>query len=250
MDAAAYVGPWPFRAIEGTVSELVSMMRSNRVRQAVVSPLDGFFYTDPGPANERLRRRVGGRRNLWAAPVLNLRMADWEDQLEALAERRRVRAVRLAPGFHGYTVAEAGKAVEAAAAHRLTSVVQIRMEDERHHRPLARPLTASLGDVVALAAGAPGARVVAAAARLAEVLEQAEHIPQLKNLWVDTSHLDGLGCMKEACNAVGARRLLFSTNWPFFYARSALLKMEEAEVRARDVEAVMGGNARAAFGLG
>jgi len=82
------------------------------------------------------------------------------------------------------------------------------------------------------------------------VLGDAEHIRQLKNLWLDVSHLDGLECVKQARDAVGARRLVFSTCWPFFYARSAVLKVDEAELSARDKAGIMMGNAEAAFGLG
>ena len=250
VDAAAYVGAWPFRSIEGTVADLAGMMRANLVKQAVVSPLDGFFYTDPGPANRRLLRRLAGRRRIWGAPIISLRMADWRAQLEALAEKRQVRAVRLAPAFHGYKVAEAQEAAELAAKHGLTVVVQMRVEDERHHPPFVKLPGVALGDVVALAAAAPRARVVASAARLGEVLGDAEHIRQLKNLWLDVSHLDGLECVKQARDAVGARRLVFATCWPFFYARSAVLKVDEAELSARDKAGIMMGNAEAAFGLG
>jgi predicted TIM-barrel fold metal-dependent hydrolase len=69
-------------------------------------------------------------------------------------------------------------------------------------------------------------------------------------LWVDTSHLDGLDCVRQAVGAAGPRRLLFATCWPFFYAESAALKFGEAQLSTRDARAVMEGNARAAFGLG
>ena len=250
VDAAAYVGQWPFRPIEGTIADLTSTMRSNRVKQAIVSPLAGLFHADPGPANARLLRRLAGRRRLWAAPVISLRMADWSDQMETLAGKRQVRAVRLAPSFHGYTVAEAGEAAELAGELGLAVVVQLRMEDERHLPPFMTLPQVPLDDVVALAAAAPRARVVASAARLGEVANDAEHIRQLRNLWLDVSHFDGLECIRQARDAVGARRLLFSSCWPFFYARSAVMKVEEAEVAARDREAMMEGNARAAFGIG
>ncbi len=91
--------------------------------------------------------------------------------------------------------------------------------------------------------------MVASGARLGEVIDDAQHIRQLKNLWLDLSHLDGLGCVKKARDAAGARKLLFATCWPFFYARSAMLKVEEAELSARDRAGIMGGNAEAAFRL-
>lgn len=249
VDAAAYVGRWPFRPIEVTVADLVGTMRAGRVKQAVVSPLEAFFHSDPGPANERLLRRLAGRRRIWAAPIVSLRMADWREQIGGLAEKRRVRALRLAPAFHGYKVSEATEAAELAAEQGLAVVVHIRMGDERRHPAFLKLPEVELGDVVALAAAAPRARVVASGARLQEMRNDAEHICQLSNLWLDMSHLDGLECVKEARNVLGARRLLFATCWPLFYARSATLKVEEAEISARDKAGIMEGNAEVAFGL-
>jgi hypothetical protein len=250
IDTAAYLGPWPYRPIQGTMAGLGAMLRANGIQRALVSPLEGFFYTDPEPANERLLRRLSGKRRLFAAPVLNLRMAHWEDQMEALAGRAQVKAVRLAPGFHGYRAADAQEAAEAAAELGLALIVQLRVQDERSHPPMMKVQPVALDDVLALAAATPGARIIAAAARLGEISEQWAHIRQLKNLWLDISHLDGLDCIKRARDAAGARRLVFSTCWPFFYARSAVLKLEEAEIPPRQLDAIREANARAALALG
>lgn len=247
VDAAVYLGSWPFRALEGTVGGLSRLTRTNRINHALVSQFEGLFHTDPASANARLLKSIEGKRALWAAPVLNLRMPDWEHHLTALAEHPQVRALRLAPGFHGYPVADARPAILRAAELERATIVQVRFQDERHHPPVSHMQPAPMDDVVALAAACPRARVVASGARLRDILDQAQHIQQLRNLWMDTSHLDGLACVKDACAAVGAKRLLFSTCWPFFYARSAFLKVEEAEIPEREREAIMGRNAEPIF---
>ena len=101
-----------------------------------------------------------------------------------------------------------------------------------------------LAEVAELAKVARRARVVAAAARTVEIAGQAEAIRAARNLWLDISHLDGLDCIKSTCSAVGARRLLFATSYPFFYARSAVLKVQEAQLPVREAGALMAGNAR------
>jgi len=243
IDAAVYLGCWPFRPIEGTVGRLSRLMRASRVTHALVSQFESFFHTDPASANERLLKTLEGKRSLWAAPAINVRMPHWEHHLTALAEHPQVRAVRLAPGFHGYPVADARPVILRAAELGRAAIVQVRFQDERHHPPVSNMQPAPMDDVVALAAACPRARVVASGARLRDMVDQAEHIQQLRNLWMDISHLDGLACVKEACAAVGAKRLVFSTCWPFFYARSGFLKVEEAEIPARDREGIMGRNA-------
>jgi predicted TIM-barrel fold metal-dependent hydrolase len=233
------------------------MMSADGIEQAVVSPFEGLFYPDPEPANAALLRQLAGRRNpwastrasLWAAPILNPVMADWQAQLGALAGSPQVRAIRLAPTFHGYEVRLCAEVAKAAARRGLALIVQVRMEDERHHSPILNLPPASVKEVVAMAAGVPRARIVVSAARLPEVLEVADQAKRLNNIWFDISHFDGLGCIQRACRAVGGKRLLFSTSWPFFYARSAVLKVEEAEMTARERRAAFEGNARLAFAL-
>lgn len=249
VDAAAYLGAWPFRGnLEGTTAGLLATMKEIGVEHALVSPLPALFHLDPTPANDKLLRQVGGRRNLWAVPVVNPRGADATAQVARLAQLGKVRGVRLAPSLQGYPPAQARPVVEAAAGHGLAVVVQLRMQDERSH-PVA--FQVPLAEAAALAASVPKARVVVAAARMGEIenREMAARLRQLRNLWVDISHLDGLGCIARARAAVGARKLLFATSWPFFYARSALLKTEEANLPRPHLAAVMGGNAAKAFAL-
>lgn len=251
MDAAAYLGAWPFRNVEGTIRGLLAAMRELEVGHALVSPMPALFYIDPEPANDELLRRLRGRPALWAAPVVNLRLANAGRYVEQLAQHPQVRAVRLAPGFHGYPAAQVGDTLRALADHDLTAVIQLRVQDERSHPPTSFIPPVAIEEVIALAESVPAARVVVAAPRQGEVEDsaRAERIRALQNLWLDISHLDGVGSIRRAREAVGVERLLFATCWPFFYARSALLKVEEAELPAQETERVMGGNAAQAFRL-
>jgi len=69
VDAAVYLGAWPFRTLEGTTRGLSRMMDEHSIGQAVVSPLDGLFHDDPDAANRRVLRQMRGRVHLHAAPI-------------------------------------------------------------------------------------------------------------------------------------------------------------------------------------
>ena len=250
IDAAAYLGPWPFRPIEGKAAGLSRMMRETGVSAAVVSPLDGLFHQDPEAPNDRLLGRMRRSNNWFAAPIVNLRMANWKQRIARYAAQPQVKAVRLAPTFHGYQLGEARQLAQWASECGLAVAVQLRMLDERFHPVFLELPPTPLADVVSIAGGTPAVRWVVSAARLHETLTLAEQIGQLANLWLDTSHIDGLDCMRRACDAVGAERLLFSTCWPFFYARSAFLKVEEAELSEQQTARIVIENATKAFALG
>lgn len=248
-DAAAYLGDWPFRNLGGTVRDLTRMMAANGITHALVSPLQGFFYRDPAPANARLLRDLRGRDNLFAAPILSPYLANSREQVARLSAHPQVRAIRLAPGFHGYEPALARPLVEAAAAHRLPVIVQTKFQDRRHHPSVSHMPEVPLGQVLDLAASLPRARLVVAAAHFVELAREAERIRALPNLWLDLSHLDGLECIARSAQAVGARKLLFATCWPFFYPASARLKVAEARLPARTEAGVLGVHAGRVFGV-
>ncbi len=241
VDICTFLGRWPFRPLRGTAAGLARVMRRNGIDRALASPFEGLFYADPEPANEELLRALRGRRRLWAAPIINPAAPDWREQMSRLARNRQVRAFRVAPTFHGYETGLCAEAAREAARLGRALMVQVRLEDERHHSPILDLPAAPVGEITALAAAAPGARIVVSAARLDEVLEAAPQVKGRRNLWFDLSHLDGLDCIRDARRAVGARRLAFSTAWPFFYARSSVLKVEEAQLGPREAEALWGG---------
>ena len=273
LDAAAYLGSWPFRAVEGTTRGLSGMMQELGLDHALVSSLPALFHADPEPANRDLLRRLSptrqsrygdgakNRPELWAAPAVNLHMADAAGYISRLARDPKVRAVQLAPGFHGYATSQTSagcaataqpleEVVAAVADAGLAAVIQLRMQDERSHPPTTSIPPVPIEEAIALAERVPTARIVVAAARQGELENRshAERIRALPNLWLTTTHLDGVGCIRRACDAVGVERLLFGTCWPFFYAKSALLKAEEAELSGTESDLLMGGNARKAFG--
>jgi len=250
VDAAAYLGPWPFRNIEGTTRGLSAMMAELGLDAALVSPMPAFFHADPADANERMLRQVKGRQGLWAAPIVNLRLANATRYIEELARNPQVRAVRLAPGFHTYPVPQEREALAVLAQRDLAAIIQLRMQDERSHPATTFIPPAPVDEVIDLAESVPAARVVIAAARSGEIDgERGARIRELPNLWVDISHIDGMSCLGRAREAVGASRLLLATSWPFFYARSALLKTQEEGLQAEDAAMIVGGNAEKVFAL-
>ena len=112
-------------------------------------------------------------------------------------------------------------------------IVQTKFQDRRHHPSVSNMPEVPLDQVLDLAASLPKARLVVAAAHFVELTREAERIKALPNLWLDLSHLDGLECLARSVQAVGARKLLFATCWPFFYAASAWLKVADKRGRPR-----------------
>ena len=58
IDSAAYLGPWPFRQVEGTLPGLTAMLHELGLDGALLSPLPALFHTDPADANRQFLRKL------------------------------------------------------------------------------------------------------------------------------------------------------------------------------------------------
>jgi predicted TIM-barrel fold metal-dependent hydrolase len=134
------------------------------------------------------------------------------------------------------------------ARRRLPLLVQIRMEDERVQAPALRVPPVPVADVVALAGRFPHLSIVALGTYSREVVDLLRQSPRV---WADVSFLDGMdavGVLVRKHRAF-AKRLLLGSHSPLFYAQSAVLKVQTAEVTSVVRRGILGGNARTMLGL-
>ena len=159
-------------------------------------------------------------------------------------------AVKILPSYHSYSLAGANVAALAAelAERRLPLLVQMRMEDERVQSPAFRVPPVPVDEVVALARRNPGLSIVALGTYVAEAVTLLRQTPQVR---VEVSFLDGLDVVGTLVrkNRAYARRLLLGSHSPLFYAQSAVLKVQTAEITAAVRQAILGENARKMLGL-
>lgn len=133
IDSNVFLGPWPFAPIpEPSPASLQRQLKAAGIGRALVSPLAAVFQPDPMPANRRLFAALGRQEALVPVPVINLALANWEEQLdECLAHG--VPAVRLLPNYHNYRLTHARVDAFMAGLDRtkLRLIVNVRLQDER-----------------------------------------------------------------------------------------------------------------------
>jgi len=250
IDANAYLGDWPFRALRRrTPGALRRALGAVGITRAAVSPLAAIFRQECQSANTEMLRALGRSRDFFLpALALNPGYPGWEDDLEAAVAARAV-GVRLFPNYHAYGLGDdaARAAVTRATEAGLAVFISLRMQDERHHHPRMMAPAAPANEVAALAQAAPGARIVACMARYGEAEALLAGNPSSSDptgVWLDLSGVQGpVGCVDLLARRFGAGRLLMGTGAPLQYPLPAVAKIHSSELAAAERDRILGGNA-------
>lgn len=246
VDCNASLGHWPFRRLRDTdPAAFVALMDRYGIAQAWVAPFEALLYKLVGEANEALERSVAGLEDrLVQMGVVNPAFPGWEDDL-ARCRDRGLPGLRLYPSYHGYALDEepAVRMLEQVAEAGGVVQVVVRMQDERHHHPLAMVPPVDLTPLRELAGRFPGVPIVVLNAGNAEIQGvSAGGCPA--NVMFDISHVEGVGGVGILAAQIGVEHLVFGTHSPYLYTESAFLKLHEADLTAPERESILGEAAR------
>ncbi|MGH9325916.1 MAG: amidohydrolase family protein [Terriglobia bacterium] len=244
---------WPFRRLIGDhPAELVRQLRWKGVIQAWASSYEALLCRDVAGVNIRLVAacREHGEGFLVPFGCVNPKSPDWEEDLRRCHEIHHMAGIRLHPGYHGYTLADAdfAKLLSEAANRHLVVQVALSMEDPRTQFPLMKVPPVDPAPLIDLIPRIPNLRLVLLnaqhsgppyGARIPSAIEQAN------NIYFDIAMNEGVVGLARLIAATSSSRVLFGSHYPFFYFESALLKIQGAGLPEDQANAVLEGNARA-----
>ena len=249
FDANTWTGRWPFAFLDAhTPRTLNARLAQHGIRRALVSSLDAVFAPSPGQANRELRRTTRGVKGLVPIPVINPALADWREELEAVASDSRVSAVRLLPAYHNYRLSN--RMVDELAVElvrrRLRLIVQVRLIDERHeyHALTIKPVRGV--DLAALLKRHAKLPVLASGLLRSEILPL---LPKHPNLLADLSLAEWHETMRHLLAKVSPRQLAFASHTPFLITAAARAKLDTSGVPAGKLSAIAAGNLQRWLGL-
>jgi predicted TIM-barrel fold metal-dependent hydrolase len=250
IDVNAYLGHFAFRRLRyNTAADLLRLMDSKRIDQAVVSSASAITYRNPQAGNEDLAAEVAHHRDrLIPYAVINPFYAGWRDDLKICREEFGMSGLRLYPKWHNYSLADPHclDLVHRAAEHSLVVSIPIRVEDVRQRSWLVDVPEVPLAEIVSLVQACPTARFV-----LLNGLQfvttplgrKGSGLPS--NYLIEISRMDSLLANEigQLVANLGAERLVFGTGMPFHYPDPALLKLEVLEASPEDKEKIAWRNA-------
>lgn len=232
IDTNAYLGTWPFALTPvRTPTQLARHFAASGIQRALVSPLDAIFHPDPMPANRRLLTACRRAPQLIPVPILNLRLANWREQL-AEAATAGVRAVKLTPNYHDYTLAAPAvtEFVAALAKTKLKLIINVRLEDERHRYFGLKIVGLPVADVTAFLRKHPGIHPLITGLNRPELKSLAKAAP---NFSADIAFCEWLDTVTDLLTVVPASRLMLGTCTPLLSTRGEADKLRLARLPAK-----------------
>lgn len=249
IDANASLGSWPFAPLpDRTAAALQAHLARAGIGRALVSHLGAVFLPDPMPANRKLFAAVRRAPALLPVPILNPALAAWREQLAECRAAAPIRAVKILPGYHGYSLrARAlGDFMAALAAARLRLILGVRLEDERHAYFALRVRGVPAADLAAFLRRFPAHHVLCAGLSKPEIETLAA---RCDNFSADIAFAEWLDTLELLLKKIPARRLLLGTNTPLFSARAQADKVRRARLPAKTKSLIGAKNARRLFSL-
>ncbi|HUS47688.1 MAG TPA: amidohydrolase family protein [Phycisphaerae bacterium] len=244
IDVNVSLGSWPFQRFDlKTPGQLQRHLRREGIAAAWVSAIDSVLHGDPDVHDELLYAKLLRHDRLHFVKTVHPLLGDWRRSLARWVEEKRIRAVKIFPGYHGYGLGDK-RVLEMMAQlrrHRLPLLIQMRLEDERGQHPLMKVAGVPCPEVVRLAKAFPAVPIVALCAYLPEAGTLTKGSP---NVHVDLSFMETLDTLKTALTDIPAGQILFGSHTPFLYTRSAVLKLAMANIPSPAVRTIAAGNAR------
>lgn len=247
IDTNVNLGPWPFTPVpDRTGPELAAHLAASGIRRALVSHLGAVFQPEPMATNRRLFAAVQRTPGLLPVPVINPALANWREQLAACLAAGPIRAVKIFPNYHNYSLSSPrlDPFLAAIAEAGLRLIVNVRLEDERHRYFALR------------IKGVPVKQLAAFLARHREhhVLFSGIYKPEVEKLAPDHGNFSAEVAFCEITNVLEvmlrdfpARRLMLGTCTPLMSTRGQADKLRCAHLPARTKALIGADNARRFF---
>ena len=232
MDFNCYCGNWPFfRTRCNTLQKLTELHRRCGITGGFVSSCEAIFYQDPYEAEEMLSKELAGTSYMHAM-TLNPMLPSWKDDLKRAVEKLNIRAVRLMPGFHDYSLMNPvlESVCDALRAYRLPLLLTLRIRDERTSW-IFSPKSVPLEDVAAFLDHNKDILTLLACARKAETIKLRAQFEGRCNLFTDVSGFkDGNFAVEAACEAIGREHIVYGSSAPLLELQSTTIIVEKANL--------------------
>lgn len=248
IDTNVYLGRWPFRRTHlDEAGALVAKLRDEGVTEAWAGSFDAILHKDIPAVNRRLAEDCAQFGDGLLKPVgtVNPVLPGWQDELRRCAEVHRMRAIRLHPNYHGYTLLDERMAGLFALAARYRMLIQIPliMEDERTIHPLVNVPPVDPAPLPELIKPFPQLRV-----QLLNAFRTLRGLPvkslAARGIAFEIATLEGVEGLANLFAQVPAERICFGSYAPFFYFESVKLKLRESVLSNAQSQAIRSANAR------
>jgi hypothetical protein len=249
IDTNVNLGPWPFTPVpDRTGPELAAHLAASGIRRALVSHLGAVFQPEPMVTNRKLFAAVRRTPALLPVPVINPALANWREQLAECRTTAPIRAVKIFPNYHHYSLASRrlDPFLDALDEAGLRLVVNVRLEDERHRYFALRIKGVPVAQMSAFLKRHSQRHVLFTGICKPEVEKLA---PSHANFSADIAFCELTNTLELMLPKFPARRLMLGTCTPLLSTYGEVGKLTDARIPARAKKLIGSANARRFFSL-
>lgn len=244
LDFNGFAGNWPFfRVRSNTVEKLAQLHRRCGIEGGFLSSLEAIFYQDPWEAELALAKQLEGTAYIQAT-VLNPTLPGWKDDVKRAAQQLNIKAVRLVPGFQGYTLADPVLEEVAACLRELGLflIITLRMRDERTMYML-QPESIPVEQLQSFLDKYADIPTLVTHIRGAETEKLSPQLEARENLFVDISGFkDGLFVLDHMVLETAARgHLVYGSGAPLMEMQATTMQIDTAQISEAEKEAIFSG---------
>lgn len=252
IDANVTLGEWPFRNLPlSTTRALVKKLKGIGVSQAWAGSFEGILHQDLNAANGRLvdQCRSNGGGLLIPFGTINPMLPGWKGDLERCLNVWRMTGLRLYPNYHGYDAnsPEFLELLDVANDKKVLLQIVVSVEDERTQHPLLRVDHVSVSRLPGLLESRPGLRIM--------LLNWGRGVPRsllppltrTGRVYLDIATVEGVAGLRTLLDLVPLSSVVFGTHAPFFYLQSSLLKLQESDLTAAELQGIRSRSAAGAL---
>lgn len=243
IDCSVWHGKWPFYDLRYTdLALLEKKLKSLNVKKAFISSFDSVFAQDPHEGNFKMLEDIKKKPFFQPAPVIDLLLANWKENLEKLYADYKIKMIRLIPNFHMYELTEAvlAELVAFTAPRNIIISIPLRMEDPRGQSPLLRaPMELSVVGTAKVLSAYPEQSFILNNVYWGEI-NTLYYI--LKNTLFDIAMIEPVNPLKSIKEKYSVDRFVFSSNCPFFFPEGNWNKLSYSDIPKENIRKIASGN--------
>ena len=239
IDVNVSFGNWPFQNFFlDTPGKLAKHLKKEKISSALVSSIETVLYPDPDVYNKLLFEKLKPYPFLIPIPIINPSLSDWRENLK---KYKRIKAIKVLPNYHNYSLSKKSVNVlmNELKERKMVLMIQMHLEDERNQYPLLKVSGVKFKEVIKLANRFPQIPILCLCPYYGEAVRL---VKETANVYVDISFTEHLDTIATLLKEIPASRILFGSHTPFLYARSAVMKIESADISKKDAQVIMSRN--------
>lgn len=244
LDLNCYCGNWPFfRVRYNTVEKIAQLHKRCAIEGGFISSLEAIFYQDPYEAEVQLAKQLEGTPYMHAM-ILNPMLIGWKDDLKRAVKDLNIKAIRLLPGFHGYTLADPvlEQVCNAIREYNLPLILTLRIRDQRTSWVFS-PRNLPLEEVAAFLDGHKDITTLLACARVKEISQLKDLFAARENLFADVSGFkDGNYVIETISDQIGREHLVYGSSAPLLEMQATTIIVDRAKLPEETRAKIFSGN--------